>query len=38
MDPFLRFYYEKIMIGLVLFTVVTVILIIADFLGLAHVF
>ena len=38
MDPFLRFYCEKIMVGLVLFTVVMIILIIADFLGLPLVF
>ena len=38
MDPFMKFYGDRIMIGLVLFTIVTIILIIADFLGFAHVF
>jgi len=38
MDPFVKFYCDRIMIGLVLFTVVTIILIISDFLDLAHIF
>ena len=38
MDRFLKFYCDRIMIGLVLFAAATIILMIVDFLGWALVF
>jgi hypothetical protein len=38
MDCFLKYYGDQLMIGLVMGITVTVMLIIADFLGLIHLF
>jgi|GEM_PF-2124815 len=38
MDRFLKFYCDRIMIGLVMGIIVTVMLLIADFLGLVSIF
>ena len=38
MDPFVKFYTDRIMVGLVMGGVITIILLIADLLGLARVF
>jgi len=38
MDKFLKFYCDRLIIGLVLFTVATIILIISDLLGCVQIF